>query len=585
MALYGGEAGGSVAPMSICLRSRVGLALAMVASVAEGAAPAFRVRADVTAGLNADAGWAAGVNEEAVVQADRPFRVRFEAERGAVTAGAPGLVIQYRRNGDEDWIETGAFDFPYPKGEEPRSPRVSVVRTPAYADGAPTRDLLPGSTEPSRGGVGVNLAAQAPAWFAGEGGQLEYEWPLVIRRFVDGAETNEDGDRFEFRLSDGLGHALPGATVAAVRLEVPAGHVGGTFVETPGRIGPWQAGNGDLYFIMDPAESSNLFMMVKSSDGGRSWAEVDAANRPETDDLESVDGRVVGDTIEIVHQVTRRVVRHVFRTSDHPTAPDTWAVTDEVGPTVRSVAQAVTMARRSDGSMVVFFVGETLRHSVRSPNGQWSESEVVERGAAPLLAGPQAVRGADDAVHVAYYGADGTAWFRTLAADGTLSAAVQLDDAIGEGRDAYGAVLPLVYLPESDTVVVVHQRADLRLWERRITAGGAPTPAVAVSDRPVVREAADSQQPGADLVAMGDALHVLFIDDETREIFSVRATGDGTWSAPTRRVGGVRADWVRGAAHASPDGGYVVRFVYDGGSGGGAGMNRYAEFKAGANND
>jgi len=58
---------------------------------------------------------------------------------------------------------------------------------------------------------------------------------------------------------------------------------------------------------MEPTESDNLFMMVKSTDCGRSWRDVDGANRPETDDLESVDGREVSGTIHIVHQVTQSI--------------------------------------------------------------------------------------------------------------------------------------------------------------------------------------------------------------------------------------------------------------------------------------
>jgi hypothetical protein len=456
-----------------------------------------------------------------------------------------------------------------------------VVRTLAYVHGEPTSDLLAGSGLPFAGGMGVNLAAAGSAWTA-RAGQVELEWPLVVRRWVDGAETNEAGDRFELRLADGAGKALSGAAVAKVELAILAGHVGGTFVETPGRIGPWQAGNGDLYFIMEPAESSNLFMMIKSADGGRTWAEVDAAHRPETGDLEAVDGRVIGATIEIVHQVTRTVFRHAFRTSDHPTHPDTWAVTDEVAARVRSRAQGASLVVRSDGSMVTFYVGETLRYSVRSATGEWGPSVVVDREAAPFLASPQAVLGAGDAVHVAYFGGDGTVWFRTLAVDGTLSAAVQLADGVGTERDAFGSVLPLVYLPERDTVVVAYQLADLRLWERRIGGCGVPTAAAMVTERPVVREAADSQQPGADLVDAGGALQVLFIDDATREIYSVGEDERGGWGPAVRRVADGRADWVRGLAYSSPDGGYVLRYVYDAGSGGGAGMNRYGEFWVGA---
>jgi hypothetical protein len=79
------------------------------------------------------------------------------------------------------------------------------------------------------------------------------------------------------------GGALFGAySNPVLRMVIPPGHVGGTFVETPGRIGPWQASNGDLYFIMEPAETDNLFMMIKSTDDGATWREVDGARRPPT---------------------------------------------------------------------------------------------------------------------------------------------------------------------------------------------------------------------------------------------------------------------------------------------------------------
>jgi hypothetical protein len=40
--------------------------------------------------------------------------------------------------------------------------------------------------------------------------------------------------------------------------------------------------------------SSSPGATVKSSDGGRTWREADAANRPEADDLESVAGQTAG---------------------------------------------------------------------------------------------------------------------------------------------------------------------------------------------------------------------------------------------------------------------------------------------------
>ena len=360
-----------------------------------------------------------------------------------------------------------------------------------------------------------------------------------------------------------------------LRLAIPPGHVGGTYVETPGRIGPWRTASGDLYFILEPAETHNVFMMVKSADEGRTWREVDGQNRPRTDDLESVDARQVGDTIHVIHQVTHSTRYHAFRTSDHPTRPDTWAVRDELAATATSVAQAASLVVRSDGSMVAFYVGDTIRYNVRSPGGTWGTDTVMDPGAPPAAAGPQAVLGVNDTVHLAYYGVDGTVWYRRLTPDGRLTARRQLASGLGATRAEYGAVLPLVFIPQSDTVVVIYRQADGRLWERRITADGAPTPARPVTERAVVQEAVDSQQPGADAVLDGETIRVLFVEESTRSIFS---THDGGGRQPSeRRVSGIRGSWVRGNVYTRRDGTRVYGYVYDAGSEGGAGMNRFDE--------
>ena len=555
----------------------VGILAVSPAALAE---PAFRVRADVRAALNVDEGWAAPLNQAATVLADAPFRARFELERTELPTGATGIILQYRHNDEEDWVEVGAFDFPYPKGEEPRSPRVSVVSTAAYAHGEPTVDLLAGSSARFAGGAGVNLAAQAPSWFAGKGGHFEFEWPLVVRYYADGPVSNAGGDRFELRLANGHGEPLAGQRIAAVHLKIPNRHLGGTFIETPGRIGPLRASNGDLYFMMEPAESDNVFMMVKSTDNGRTWHEVDGANRPATGDLESVDARLVGDTIHIVHQITEALVYHAFNTSDHATAPDTWAMTDEVGATEESVSQGASMIVRSDGSLVAFYVGSTLYYSVRDSEGNWAVARLLDPAESLLLAAPQALVDADDTVHLAYYRADGTVWYRQLASDGVITAAQRIADQIGQEEDAYGSVLPLVLLPESNTVVLVYQKETGELWERRVNGPGEMTAPRRVTDRPVVRQAADSQQPGADVVAVGEHLHVLFSADDDRRLYHTH-DGDG-WQSAVLIVDDVRVEWVRGAVHEQPDGRWLYQFVYDAGSGGGAGMNRYGQLEVAA---
>jgi hypothetical protein len=457
---------------------------------------------------------------------------------------------------------------------EPRTPRVSIVSCPAYENGAATTDLLKGSAAAFQAGAGVSLGDRTASW-KGAGSHGEFEWALVVRRFADGAVTNEEGDTFELRLVEAGGAPLGTYRNPVLRLAIPPGHVGGTFVETPGRIGPWQASNGDLYFIMEPTETDNLFMVIKSTDNGRTWREVDGANRPRTDDLESVDARLVGDTIHVIHQVTRSIRYHAFRTSDHPSQPDSWSVRDELAASANSVAQAAALAVRSDGSMVAFYVGQTIHYNVRSPAGIWATQAIIDADIAPRLAGPMAVLGANDTVHLAYYGTDGTIWYRRLLPDGTLTGRQQLASAAGTTRAEYGSVLPLVFIPQTNTVVVIYRLSDGKLWERRIVDDGPPTPAVRVTDRDVVRDAVDSQQPGADAVLDGRTVRVLFIEQSSRAIFSTH--DGGGWQPSTPRVDNILGSWVRGNVYTRADGVKVYGYVYDAGSDGGAGMNRFGE--------
>lgn len=531
---------------------------------------AFRVRADFAAPLGEDRGWAAPLNGSATIFADQPFRLRFEIATATAPAAPLSFRLQYRRN-DDPWTDLEAHDFPHPESEDAKTPRASIVACPAYEPGAATTNLLASSRAPFQPGSAVGLGVATPPWHAGRA-HTEIEWALVVRRFADHAVTNEAGDTFTFRLLTADGATVPARDLPTLRLAIAPRHVGGTFVETPGRIGPWQARNGDLYFIMEPAETSNLFMMIKSTDRGQTWREIDAAHRPPTRDLESVDGRQIGDTIHIVHQVTRSARYHSFRTSDHPTHPDTWLARGEEIGAVRSVAQAANLVVRSDSSLVACYVGETRIHlSVRPSADAWREAAVIDSAV-----GPQAILGADDTVHLAYYKPDGTLWHRRFVRDGTLTPPEQLASGLGTTRAEFGAVLPLVYLPKSNTTVVLYRDASGHLFERRIEANRTPTPARRVTDRSVIQNAVDSQQPGADVVADGETLHVLFIDASSRAIYST--TDAGGWQPSTLRVDRILGSWVRGNLLRRADGTKVYGFIYDAGSDGGAGMNRYAEF-------
>jgi hypothetical protein len=93
----------------------------------------------------------------------------------------------------------------------------------------------------------------------------------------------------------------------------------------------------------------------------------------------------------------------------------------------------------------------------------------------------------------------------------------------------------------------------------------------------VVQNAVDSDQVGADAVADGSSVHALFIDEATGHLYHAQSHASGAWSTALPVVEGVRAQWVRGARLRGAGGLPVYGFVYDAGSDGGSGMNRYGE--------
>ncbi|MEM9656720.1 MAG: exo-alpha-sialidase [Planctomycetota bacterium] len=534
---------------------------------------AYRIRTDFKSPLNADIGWPGALNEEATVDVDQPFRIRFELEFPGEQSGGRTYRLQCRRN-DGEWRHVVAEDFPVP---EEASPRVSIVSTGAYEHGAATTNVLSASSAPFAAGAGVSLADATPSW-SGDSVHSEWEWPLVIRRFADGAVTSESGDVLEFRMVAADGGRIDAVAGPRITVNVPEGHLGGTFVETPGRIGPWQATNGDLYFIMEPAETDNLLMMVKSTDGGASWQEVDGADRPKADDLEGVASVLWNDTIYILHQTSDEVWLHSFCTSDHPTNRDQWDVRDELVATPEEPpVQVASIAVRSDGSLVGFYGGpEKVHFKTRSADGAWSEEQVLGANRPPDLSGPQAVVDRDDVVHIAYTGRDGTAWYRSLAPDGALTPRVLIANELGATENDVGSILPLAYLPEFDSVVVIYRLASGRLWERRIAKDGRLSEPVQVTARSVVQNAVDSDQTGADAISDGATVHVLFIDDNSRDIYHATSGRDDAWQPAKRLVEGINGQWIRASVLQRKGRAPAIGYVYDAGSDGGSGMNRFS---------
>lgn len=538
---------------------------------------AYRFRADFKADLDEDTGWAADINIAPTLTVDTPFRVRFETE----TDGSEFMrqySLQYRINGG-DWMYMEAEEFPY---ESTNSPIASIVSCENMFIGEEAEDLLPVSKLPSAIGAGISLSPVTPRWTPKtKGGEsAEWEWAVVIRHWSDGPYQVKDGDRFSLRMVDRLEQPLIGL-LPEFTVEVPEYHLGGTFVETPARIGPWETANGNLYYIMEPTETDNVFMMMKSTDEGKTWAEIDSKNRPSIADLEGVASVMTADgIIHIAHQTSDEVIHHAFATTDNKLNADKWIInSDIISLPIEPPTQVVDVAARPDGSLVAIFGADDKLHlSVRYVEGKWGKEFPLDIDKPYWQTSPAVIARPNGIVDIAYKTLYGNGWYRQLLTDGTLTKPVQIAEELGTTEDESISILPLIFIPETNTLVVVYRNMNGYLYMTSKTNNNDWSEPLKVSDREVVTNPVDSDQVAADVVAYNGRVYVSFIAEENRNIYlSTIDMNDKSNNIPQIRriVGEIDGSWVRGQVLHNQQNSPVYGLTYDAGSKGGSGFNKY----------
>lgn len=535
---------------------------------------AFRFRSDFDIDLDEDLGWAAEMNNAPSRTVDSPFRVRFEVE-SSDSSYRRQYSLQYRWN-DKPWAYVEAHEFPYPSAA---SPPVSIVSSDAFFYGEAAEDLIKVSDKPSNSGAGITLAPTTPGWTPQpeSGASVEWEFALVIRRWSDGPGILRNGDRISLRMVDHMGRPLDGPK-PNFSVNVPERHIGGTFVETPARIGPYENSEGELYFIMEPTETDNIFMMVKSTDRGKSWFEVDAENRPRVNDLEGVGSAISGEgTIHIAHQISEAVYHHAFATSDHPEKGDSWIVDSRlIASHPEPPTQTADISIRPEGSLLaVFAAGDQIHYSTFEPNGNWRNAANLSHEYPTGFTNPSLVTLPDGSVDVAYKSLDGKGWHRKVLPDNSLTPPKQFADNLGTTDDENIAILPLVYLPQREMTVAVFRQADGYLYASYRTDENGWSEPVRVSDKTVATNAVDSEQTGADVTVWEEKILLSFISEEERDIyFSVIDDFD---AAPVSRriVSGIDGSWLRGNVLHHQGDSPVYGLIYDAGSKGGSGFNKF----------
>jgi hypothetical protein len=376
-------------------------------------------------------------------------------------------------------------------------------------------------------------------------------------------------------IASGESFASGGTAFGASQL-FPGNHV---MPESLGYDAPIMDSNGNLYVVTESSlnlESTgfqNQPRMMKSSDGGHTWAEVDAANRPGRGepgigDLESA-WLTWSPTTKIATFTWQRsyVVWSGFRTSDHPTNPDTW-----IGNTRENVAdeegapQFASHTSPSDQSYEWLFYassGTVPYYKSRSGFGNYgTQTQIDSTGASPA-----AWLGNNNVSHI-FYNKTTQLHYKTLSSSGTLQGTSTRIDTNGISTAvAISHMRPIPYMnsgTEHITAIFVNSTHDLKAVN---ITGGTPGSEETITTTDVKNDNPQVTGSQAYLITGdvdGTTVHAVWVDNATENILHSSRPHGGSWSTPDTlfTAGSEIVDYVYARVVTYPSGRKVLAYIY-----------------------
>jgi hypothetical protein len=552
-------------------------------SVLQGAAGQthYRIRSDDSQTLNTDAGWAAALDTNATIPAERIFRVRFELEAlGTVTP-----KLQYRRNGGT-WFDVASRAVAEPT--QTGTDEVEGVLSAQYANGDATTNILVGSSLTFVAGDGVEGPTAPSSAATSTNAHTEYEWAVRIRKLWSNGTTkgcNLHNDTFEFRTVPSSGGTFSGTYVNPTVTLDCTNRIGGCIGESAHRSGPFRDGNGNLYMLVEygePSAVSDEFTMMKSTDDGVQWNRVDVAGAPlvadnNSYDLEAIDMQQVGTTLHIATYLgSDRVRYYTFRTSDHSTTPDTWGIKAEVvkDNAIAAVDQEVAIAVRSNGTVVMFYrIGatfDTLGYKIRSTGGTWGSENSLDTTGSIQWSGASCVVGASDLIHIFYEdNTNNLLYYKTLNSSDVLSSRTQFN-ATGTSPSAKPVNAARYFDDAGTETIVATYRRSANLIERRII-GGTLQAERTISDVTIGQNRAGSNMPTAHISvdAASKTIYAVYVDATSFDLFYDKSVAGAAYGTDVAVQTGdfyeITSEYSNGVVRVAVDdlaGGYSGGVIY-----------------------
>lgn len=308
-----------------------------------------------------------------------------------------------------------------------------------------------------------------------------------------------------------------------------------------GEVGPFEIG-GNLYAVLHVLSSSTV-QVWKSTDGGNTWGEQDAAHHP-TYSSTSFFATTSGTTIYIAYIATGMVIRVI----PFDTSTDLWGTATSDGPVANLMFtgshRPVPMARRSDGSYVVLYHGSTesvmgssytrVKYA-RYSGGSWTSNvDVAGTGGQVNYDVRTVVLGSSDRVHLIWSDATNSDLkHRSLTSGNTLNGIQDIDTSVTIGAHSVG--LPLAYVDGANTKMVIpYVDSTSELRAARTTSADSPTWSIteAISATSTSNPEHANANCGA-VAADGTTIYAFWPDDTTQDMYYDQDAGSGSWGTDT----------------------------------------------------
>lgn len=554
----------------------------------------WQLRVDDTAALNDD-DFDGAENTGITIPQGQEFRVRIKVRRNTTGISEP-FTIQCRHETaagvTNSWEEVSVVAL-----STSADTCVSGKLSGQYADGAATSTELLTSIATYTNGEGVETANETGDLITGsydlDNLETEFEWCLQIGNTYGAPSSSivKPGDKIYLRVVRSGTPDYPFQNLydeVEITVGQNNGYIGATRAEKPNKMF-WMDTNDNLYYFCEDSETHAQHVMLKSSDRGDTWDFFDHDHRPGENDLESLDGVIIGTgLLKAAAQLNDDPFFYEINLSDAASNPDTWQTEQVIETPVTRSDQVCALVWRSDGTAIAFYEeapsDRDITYRIRSAGGAWGADNDLDSEASTDITDVVAILGDNDLCHIFYIdNTNGKLYHNTITSGDSLGSREEVGtDVVGTGGGEENAIAGVIRYDSSGTdriVCAFKGTSNDHIFVTKVDDDGSPGAPVDATDATVrFNPAGGSDMSMADIVVEGTDIYILYAQADG-DIFITKSADYASFDTDVEIENGADTHILRAIMLTPSAGGKYIGYIYEKYSSGGNGQGWYKEYE------